>query len=669
VPLNEGTFPAGYASMPGKRIGAISALALLAVLTVSILDLIRPYAYQRLCNVYRDFVNRIGRTTPANPKLVFLAINAASANIEEDDIDQLFEITDKSSKESQALTMMSHGFPWSRQVYALVLERLVQAGAKVVVFDLMFPTESADDPAFREALDRYSDHVVIACNFVDGTLTRPSDTLIPQRSPTDHRIGYANIWADDDEVVRRVRFHVTFEQLRDMKIRPDSERFSSLAAGALTKAGFVQDVPADVEDHALRFTDLPREGFPSHSLFEIFVPRYWKQNYESGEFFRDKIVIVGAEGNWQHDEHLTPMGLMPGPEINLNAINAALHHEFLQELSPPTRIALCAAAAAVALLLSLMCPVPLLRFGLATVLTIICFAVGLICFNRLSVFLPMIAPVSALDATVLLGLVYDFTSEHLEKGRLRRTLERYVSRDVVHEMINRPQEYGDKLGGVVRPAAVLFSDIRSYSTVVSLSAPQVLVTQLNEYFTAMVQCVFECGGTLDKFIGDALMAVWGTLHSQGARDDAVSAVRAALLMRKRLAELNVTWRDRGWPELRVGTGINYGEVVVGNIGSPQRMEFTVIGDAVNLSWRLQELTKQQGGGIILSSSVALLLADEFPLRPVPDLKTGPIHEAYEICEADSELLARPSAPCPIPPTSPDLRSIPEGVPVASRTTD
>jgi adenylate cyclase len=217
-------------------------------------------------------------------------------------------------------------------------------------------------------------------------------------------------------------------------------------------------------------------------------------------------------------------------------------------------------------------------------------------------------------------------------------------------MIDRPQEYGEKLGGVIRSAAVLFSDIRSYSKVVSQSSPHVLVTQLNEYFTAMVQCVFDCGGTLDKFIGDALMAVWGTLHSLGPREDAVCAVRAAITMRQKLAELNSVWRARGWPELRVGMGINYGEVVVGNIGSPQRMEFTVIGDAVNLSWRLQELTKQHGSGIILSSSVALLLADEFPLRPIPNLNTGPIREAYQICEPNSELLAGPALPSPLPDT-------------------
>jgi adenylate cyclase len=259
-----------------------------------------------------------------------------------------------------------------------------------------------------------------------------------------------------------------------------------------------------------------------------------------------------------------------------------------------------------------------------------------------------------MNISVLLGMVYDFSSEHLEKTRLRRTLERYVSRDVVHELVDRPQEYGETLGGVVRPAAILFSDIRSYSAVTRTSAPQTLVTQLNEYFTAMVDCVFQHGGTLDKFIGDALMAVWGTLHSEGARHDAISATRAALLMSEKLGELNARWRARGWTELRIGIGINYGEVIVGNVGSPQRMEFTVIGDAVNQSWRLQELTKKHQTSIILSPSVALLVADEFLVSSLGTFEGGDIREAYALCDVEPEIVAEtaarrfPSAEGPLP---------------------
>jgi len=626
-----------------KRIVVISGLAILITAAVITLDLLRPYWYLRLCNIYRDGIASVGRATPPNPNLVFLAIDAASANLDEHDVDELFNLTDGDTKEAHALRLMSKRFPWSREVYALVLEKLVQAGAQVVVFDLIFPGPSDDDAAFREALNRFQDHVVIGSNFVDGTLTRPSDTLVPQTSPIDHRVGFTNFWADDDEVVRRARYHVTFDQVRGTKANPKSEKFRSLAALALTKAGLSAKLPSDLDNHAFRFTAPPRQGYPAHSLFEIFVPSFWKQNYQSGQFFRNKIVIVGADGNWQHDDHPTPLGNMPGAELHLNAMNAAMHGEFLRELYPITRIACCIVAGLTAVLLSLGLKMPWIRFTMCLAVSGAGIWLGHFCFNHFSFYLPMVAPVTAMNAAMLFALVYDFTSEHLEKARLRRTLERYVSRDVVRELVDRPEKYGETLGGVVRPAAILFSDIRSYSAVTVQNKPHTLVAQLNEYFSAMVDCVFECDGTLDKFIGDALLAVWGTLHSRGAQQDAIAAVQSALLMQQKLTELNTAWRARGWTELRVGVGINHGEVVVGNIGSPQRMEFTVIGDAVNQSWRLQEMTKQHGTNIILSSSVALLVADHFQLRPLSISQGGAIRGAYQISEAPAQI-AGPALP-------------------------
>lgn len=642
-------------AMTGRRVLFISLLALAATSAVAVCELARPEAYVRLCNLYRDAINRVGRHTPVNNNLVFLAIDAASVNLDENDIDELFALGHDNSNEAHALRLMSHRFPWSREVYALVLQRLVDAGAKVVAFDLTFPGPSDADPVFRMALDRYADHVVIGSNFVDGTLTRPSDSLIEQTLPIDGRIGFTNFWADDDEVVRRARYHVTFEQVRNTSPKPGSEVFSSMVAVSLRKAGFGNTVPADTADHAIRFTGPPRTGFPSRSLFEIFVPAYWERNYQSGEFFRGKIVIVGAEGNWQHDEHPTPLGNMPGAELHLNAMNAAIHGEFLRELPAVFRVACCMAAALIAIFLSLLLRMPWIRFVAILALSALAIWLGYFSFNRFSVYLPMIGPITAMNTAMLLGLVYDFTSEHLEKGRLRRTLERYVSRDVVHTLLDQPQEYGDTLGGVVRPAAILFSDIRAYSAVTRQSRPQVLVTQLNEYFTAMVECVFQYGGTLDKFIGDALMAVWGTLHSRGAQQDAICAVHAALLMKQKLASLNARWRELGWPELRVGTGVNYGEVVVGNIGSPQRMEFTVIGDAVNLSWELQELTKEYHTDIILSSSVALLVADHFPLTPLTTVATDPMRAGFQVYALEGEITeprVQSNAAAPLEPFTP-----------------
>ena len=586
--------------MRARRALIISAFALLCLVGVLLLDTFQPFAYLRLRNLYRDAVSRAGRTTRPNPDLVFLAIDAASVSLDQDDIDQAYGLTKDNSAEARALRIISQGYPWSREIHALLLDRLIQAGAKVVIFDLLFTTPTDNDLPFRHALDQYRRHVVIGSNFVDGSLTRPSDTLVAQTSPMDDRVAYTNFWADDDDAVRRAQYRVTFEQVRELKSKPGAERFLSLAAAALIKAGAADDVPPDLDGHAFRFTAAPQQGFPPHSLFEIFVPSFWKQNYQSGEFFRNKIVIVGAEGNWQHDDHPTPFGRMAGAELHLNAINAALHHEFIREMSPATTGVFTFIAGLIAVALSLTIRLPWLRLAALIGIGVAAFWIALVVFNHLSVYLPMIAPMTELNGTVLLGLISDFASER----RLRRKLEPYVSRDVVREMLDHPKLFTQSLGGIIKPATILFSDLRGYSALAARREPKALLAQLNEYFGAMVECVFRFGGTLDKFIGDAVMAVWGNVHSNGPRNDAIAAVRAALAMRTELAALNKKWRSLGWPELRAGTAINHGKVVVGNIGSPQRMEFTVIGEPVNLSWKLQELTKKFGCDLIVSEEVS-----------------------------------------------------------------
>src|SRR3954464_13973956 len=203
------------------------------------------------------------------------------------------------------------------------------------------------------------------------------------------------------------------------------------------------------------------------------------------------------------------MGRMTGAEIHLNAINAALHRDFIREPGTITRISLSLLAAIIAVGVSLCIRSPWFRIVALFGFSLGGIGVCLFCFNYLGVYFPMVAPLTQLTATMLLGVVCDFTSERVEKVRLRRVFERYVSRDIVREVVDSPALHAQSLGGVVKPVAILFSDIRSYSAVTAQSSPSTLVAQLNEYFTGMVDCVFQYGGTLDKFIGDALMAVWG----------------------------------------------------------------------------------------------------------------------------------------------------------------
>jgi len=232
-------------------------------------------------------------------------------------------------------------------------------------------------------------------------------------------------------------------------------------------------------------------------------------------------------------------------------------------------------------------------------------------------FLLLTVPV--LSAFTLGGftcLAFDYTLERLEKLRTRRTLERYVSKNLVKEILENPDSYYHSLLGVRVPATMLFSDLIGFTTLSEKADPEELVRHLNEYLTKMTTVIFENGGTLDKFIGDAIMAVWGNVHSYGVAEDARKAVRAAYGMRKALRALNDSWKAQGRMGLGMGVGINQGEVIVGNVGSQERMDPTVIGDAVNLASRLEGLTRTYAVDILIGASAAELVRDEFHLRSV-----------------------------------------------------
>jgi adenylate cyclase len=213
-------------------------------------------------------------------------------------------------------------------------------------------------------------------------------------------------------------------------------------------------------------------------------------------------------------------------------------------------------------------------------------------------------------------LLFEYVIERMEKLRTRRTLERYVSKNLVKEIMENPDSFYSSLRGVRIPATVLFSDIVGFTSMTESADPEKLVAQLNEYLSRMTTAVFENNGTLDKFIGDAVMAVWGNVSSRGAAEDAKSCTRAALSMRRELRALNEKWATQDIAPFRIGIGINHGDVVGGNIGSQEKADPTVIGDAVNLASRLEALTRTYAVDILVGARAAELIRDEFDLRSV-----------------------------------------------------
>jgi adenylate cyclase len=233
-------------------------------------------------------------------------------------------------------------------------------------------------------------------------------------------------------------------------------------------------------------------------------------------------------------------------------------------------------------------------------------------------------------ALALCGGVGDqYYFEGREKRRVKQLFGRYVSPHVFERLLENPALA--RLGGERREMSVLFSDIRGFTAASEHGNPEAIVAQLNEYFGRMVDVVFRHGGTVDKFVGDMVMALFGApLHDA---DHAEHAVAAAVEMVRELGELNRTWAAEGRPQLDIGVGVNSGEMIAGNIGSSSIMSYTVIGDNVNLGSRLESLNKNYGTRIIISDATRARLTGAYDLRALGAVvvkgKTRPV-DIFEV---------------------------------------
>jgi adenylate cyclase len=572
---------------------------------------------------FEDLLRREGWKTPTQEDLMFVGIDQQSlqldATIGKEEIagNRAFEL------------MTERPFPWSREVWALLLDRLFGAGARLVMFDMVFNNPNDGDPAFRAALDRYRDRVIVAMNFdmhataemqkqegTEPTAIFPNSELIPSPAQKDDRVGFINYWNDViDGKLRAARFYTSDRQLAGQLLFAGDDLYVSLPARALTKLGHGGDIPQDQRDHLFRFSS--NDAYPPFPLWEIFHPSYWKANYGNGAKFKNKIVIIGGSAQIQHDVIDTPMHpATPGPVVHLQVIAATVEHEFLRQTPTAIMLGLVPLAGLIGWGVIPVFRRPSLSLLFLITVSVIYFTAARIAYDQVGFFL---ATVPVLSTLLLCGgstLMIDYIIERMEKLRTRRTLERYVSKNLVKEILENPGSYFNSLKGSRMPATILFSDIVGFTTLSEKADPEELVRHLNEYLSVMTNVVFQNGGTLDKFIGDAIMAVWGNVKSQGKANDAKAAARTALAMRRELLRLNNAWQADGRMPLGMGVGINQGDVLAGNIGSQDRADLTVIGDAVNLASRLEGLTRGYGVDILIGPTAAELIRDEFYLRSV-----------------------------------------------------
>ena len=511
--------------------------------------------------------------------------------------------------------------PWPRSAYGLISQRVLKAGAAAVAINVVFEGASSkgpgDDAAMRALLTPLKGKVAMAAEMLEPedsrgagglTLVAPDPYLDVLAGPG--RVGLTNTLA---AVPGQPLMHPEAYSgglLRGQGVIAPP----SLVNALLKQAG----VASRQDDARMGLNVYGAEGsFTRLPAWEVLDPERWR-GHALRPALQGALVVIGPlEGG----RHATPFGPISGLELLATATANSLAGDGLLAwpIDPLARALLAMAPLALAAALALRRKGFNWRLGIVVAVLALQLAAAWLALTGTNRWIPLLTPVAGLT---LLGVLYGgdaYLLEGRERRRLRRTFERYVAPSVVAEILSDPESAQGILRGKVVDVTVLFSDLKGFTQLTrrrtAAGQSEAHVNQLNTYLGAMVEVITAHGGTIDKFMGDAVMAVFGSPVSRGAAEEASAAVRCALAMEERLGELNAIWRqeaeaDGGTEEfqpLANGVGLASGPVVAGQIGSPQRLEFTVIGDTVNLASRLEGLTRRVETLICMDSTTARLV--------------------------------------------------------------
>ncbi|PKL40883.1 MAG: adenylate/guanylate cyclase domain-containing protein [Spirochaetae bacterium HGW-Spirochaetae-1] len=338
---------------------------------------------------------------------------------------------------------------------------------------------------------------------------------------------------------------------------------------------------------------------------------------EGNTSLTDKIVLIAAYASTgiATDQHKSPYGTTFGIEHHANALNTILNQDFLYKMSPMQNLIIMLV---IAILLGFF--LPRLSIIMSTIfvffISIIYLVASYVIFDSSSIINAMLTPIIQTGLSFTLIITYRVLTEQQEKKYIRQTFSKFVSKSVVDELLKSPDKL--KLGGEKKILTVLFSDIRGFTSISEKLTPEKLVEHLNHYLQAMTDMVFKYDGTLDKYVGDEIMAFWGAPIEM--ENHALMACKCALEQMEVLHKMNENWRNEGKPELNIGIGINTGDMVVGNMGSSSRMDYTLMGDNVNLGARLEGTNKVYGTYIIISEFTYEHVKDNVVVRELDLIK-------------------------------------------------
>ena len=539
--------------------------------------------------------------------------------------------------------------PFPREYYAHLIRNLNRAGAKLIVFDIQFDKPEVGDSALAAAIAQAGN--VILCGKVleerHPFLKQPITHVFPPNElllDTGVDWGIVNEPTDPDGFTRR---YIIFQPIGQHTYLPIGLKAAARLKGFSGAEDFNQEkgfihycgirIPlTDANTMLVNFCG-PARTFPTFSLSDVlddadfelrkndtdYMDSFLGNSNLPKEFaellqnpFKGRVVLVGATIEELKDTFLSPFysygGLKEktaGVEYHANALWTILNEAYIRTQSVwQIWLGMFLAAALTALAVHYLKPLGgLAALGLELILIA---ALSVFLFNRWGFWLEVTG--LSLAATFAYAGTggFQFISEQKEKRMIKGMFQHYLAKSLVDELIANPDKL--KLGGEKKELTVFFSDIEGFTTISENLPPETLLEYLNEYLTVMTEIVLENDGMLDKYIGDAIVAVWGAPIIR--EDHALLACRAALKMQNSLRELREFWRKQGKPQFRTRIGMGTGAMTIGNVGSKHRLSYTVVGDVVNLASRLEAINKVYRTEILISENTYNKVAAHFHAR-------------------------------------------------------
>lgn len=539
---------------------------------------------------------------------------------------------------------LKYGWPWPRAVYALLIKSAQEAGAKAIVFDMLFEGPSIydlfedDSAAFAKAIQESKIPVILG---VQATATsRPTDGLAPalRNAP----VGAVDV--NEGSVLRRYALSQngvpTLAVAAASAVQPNILDLASQPPfliywyGPFGQVDSKSEPPTHLRVSAAKLILSQIAGISTLGGQPISQVKQ-----ELARDLNGRIVFVGAISRGLYDQKASPYSpIHPGVDYHATAVENLLSGYKVLFARTPIELAALILPSLIAALATILLHRTILKLAVAILTAAVLLAVVYLLFaSNQIVFLTPMPPLVALVTATLLGMSWSYITEGRQRQFLSRAFSQYVSPAVVGELERNPESLS--LGGQRRTVTILFSDIRSFTTITEKLDADQIEKFMNTYLGAMTDVVLASGGTVDKYIGDAVMAFWNAPLPQ--QDHVVLAVKTALAMNAKEREIQPQLQALAKEEIYTRIGLATGEVMVGNFGSAGKINFTALGDSVNLASRLEGANKIYGSQILLAEPTALAAGSAVVVRKLGLLRVKGKTQAMAVYEAMGTLPGTP----------------------------